>query len=230
MRTFRHILVLAIAITFASLPVLSQAQPASSNVLAEGTPVHLTVARMVSSESDQAGEVVEFQVAHDLVVGNQVLLTQNSYVYGKVIASRLNDRETGKSGYLEFRLESLALSNGQQIPLRTLRQLPTDANADLRPDDLINLVNSPYAPFAHFRNGFDVTVPKNSPLTLYVAADLTIRANAVGLTSAAASGPAVDSVASHIVNTNTTSKSLGEIAREQRERGKIGGGMVSSSQ
>jgi hypothetical protein len=40
----------------------------------------------------------------------------------------------------------------------------------------------------------------------------------------------MDSVAAHTVHRNTasTSASLGDIARQQRERGKIGGGLVST--
>jgi hypothetical protein len=206
-----------------SNPFGSASAPA---VLHDGFPVQLALGRTVSSESDQPGELVEFIVKSDVVAGTTVLLPEGSSVYGKVIASRVDDR-SGKGGMLEFRLESLKLANGQEIPLRTLRALPTDANADPTPDKLTNLVNSPYGPFAHFTNLPIITVPKNSLLTLFVAADVSIGNQAMAAPFVSSQS---DSLAAHIVHSNSGAKSLGEIAREQRERGKISGGMVSGTQ
>jgi hypothetical protein len=200
---------------------------AAANVLTEGTPIQLAVGRMVSSQTDQAGEVVEFVVKKELVVDGQVVLPLGSSVYGKIIASQLEDRSAGKPGSLEFRLDSLKLSNGQLIPLRTIKEIPSDPGADIKPEKLINLVNSPYAPFAHFNNGTTTTVPKDSKLTLFVGADVVIGAPVVA--KPLVQEQAEDSVASHVVN-GGSAKSLGEIAREQRERGKIAGGMVTTPQ
>jgi hypothetical protein len=200
---------------------------ASVPVLHDGCPIRFTLARTVSSESDQPGELVEFTVRQEVTAGELVIVPEGTSVYGKVVASRLDDRATGKPGMVEFRLESLKLGNGQIIPLRNIEHLPTDANADLTPESLTNLVNSPYAPFGHFKNGPTTTIPKNTPITLYVAADV-----AVGAQPGVAPlqmGPS-ESLATHILHASTGGKSLAEIAREQREKGKISGGMVSASQ
>jgi hypothetical protein len=199
----------------------------AATVLPDGYPIELATARTVSSESDNPGELVEFVVKHDVVVGDVLLLPEGTSVYGRVVASRLNDRAKGLVGMLEFRLESLKLANGQEIPLRTIRTLPTEANADLSPEKLTNLVNSPYAPFAHFTNLPIVTVPKNSLVTLYVAADVNVGSQLVVASYVSSQS---DSLAAHIVHSNSGAKSLGEIAREQREHGKISGGMVSGTQ
>jgi hypothetical protein len=205
----------------------STADSSSIPVLHDGCPVRLTLARTVSSESDQPGELVEFTVRQPVTAGDVVVLPQGASVYGKVVASRLDDRAAGKPGMVEFRLDTLKLANGQLIPLRTIEHLPTDANADVSPESITNLVDSPYAPFGHFKNGAVTTVPKNTPLTLYVAADV-----AVGAQPSVAplqTGPS-ESLATHILNASTGGKSLADIAREQRERGKIGGGMVGTQQ
>jgi hypothetical protein len=225
----RFKLVLALSLIAGTAVAQSHAAtpPSSSSaaiVLAEGTPIQLAVGRMVSSQTDQPGEIVEFVVKKDLVVSGQVVLAFNASVYGKIISSQLEDRSAGKPGFLEFRLESLKLSSGQLIPLRTVKEIPSDAGTDIKPEKLVNLVNSPYAPFAHFNNGTTTTVPKDSKLTLFVGADVTIGGPVVA--KPLPQDQAVDSVASHVVNAAGT-KSLGEIAREQRERGKIAGGMVT---
>ncbi|HEY3930291.1 MAG TPA: hypothetical protein VGL89_18105 [Candidatus Koribacter sp.] len=215
---------------FAPLAVYAQAatpdNASSGHLLPDGYPVQLATGRMVSSEADQPGEIVEFLVKKAVMAGDMVVLPANTYVYGKIVASRMDNRQTGQSGMVEFRLESLKLANGQQIPLRNVRQVPNDANADVSPDALTNLVNSPYGPFAHFCNGPTTTVPKNSILTLYVAADVPISAPSAPASPSYGPGQ-IDSVAAHITNTNSGAKSLGEIAREQRQRGKISGGMVN---
>jgi hypothetical protein len=225
------VLVLALVVAFSCAPVLGQPPATNSTIapaiLRDGTALHLTLARTVSSESDQAGELVEFIVNENLVAGTTVVLAEGSSVFGKVVASRLDDRGTQTGGMIEFRLESVRLANGQEIPLRTIAELPTNPDADLKPEKLTNLVNSPYAPFAHFNNGYITTVPKSVQLTLYVAADVNVGLQPIAANPLAAYQ--VDSVASHITNSNIAANSLGEIARQQRERGKIGGGMVNGT-
>lgn len=221
-------LIVSVFLALACTAGFCQLQPANgAPVLRDGTPVHLAMGRTVSSGSDQPGEVVEFVVKDDVTVGDTIVLPEGSSVYGKVTAARCDDR-SGTGGMVEFQLESLKLSNGQDVPLRNIKQLPTGASADISPEKLTNLVNSPYAPFAHFNMGNETTVPKNSLLTLYVAADVAISNQVVVARPPA--GSQVDSLAAHIIDKNTGAKSLGDIAREQRERGKISGGMVSSPQ
>src|SRR5512142_1708969 len=152
----RCLVLMAALLSMGSVTAICQSTvgaTSSTPLLHDGCPVRLTLARTVSSESDQAGELVEFTVRQELKAGDLVVLPQGSYVYGKVVSSRLDDRESGKAGMIEFRLDSLKLANGQLIPLRTIEHLPTDANADVSPESVTNLVNSPYAPFAHFKNG-----------------------------------------------------------------------------
>ena len=228
----RYAWVLAVALAFGGDAVVCRAQAATKAapavVLHDGTAVVMKLARTVSSESDQAGEVVEFVLKKDLVADNTVILTAGTSVYGQIVTATLEDRATGSGGVLEFRLESLKLANGQEIPLRNIPELPTTPNADLRPEMLVNLVNSPYGPYSHFNDGKVTTVPKEMPLTLYVAADINISNQPV--VARPGSTVQMDSVAAHIVHSNTasTSASLGDIARQQRERGKIGGGLVST--
>ncbi len=226
---FSWLLVLAVGSCAVMCPAQAATTASPAAVLRDGTPVQLRLSRTVSSESDQPGEIVEFTLRKDLVVGNTIVMPVGTEVYGVVITAQLEDRATGAGGVLEFRLQSLKLANGQEIPLRTIPQLPVDPNADLRPEMLVNLVNSPYAPYAHFNDGKVTTVPKEMPLTLYVAADVNISSQPV-LPKLSGSRQ-MDTVAAHIIHSNTIgAASLGEVAREQRERGKIGGGLVSGSQ
>jgi hypothetical protein len=214
-----------------SAAVTCQAQaaskPSSATILRDGTPIQLTLKRTVSSESDEPGELVEFVLKQNVIADDVLLMPEGASVWGEVTASRLVDRESGRPGMVEFRLESLKLSSGQEIPLRTVRELPSDPNQEISPEMFVNLVNSPYAPFQHFTKEPITTVPKEMPLTLYVAADVNISDHAVVVRS---SGPEqADTISAHISHTGN-GKSLGEIAREQRERGRIGPGVISASQ
>lgn len=220
---------LVMVLGFATVTCQAQAasKPSAATILRDGTPIPLTLKRTVSSESDEPGELVEFSLKQNLVAESVVLLPEGTSVWGKVIASRLVDRASGRPGMLEFRLESLKLPNGQEIPLRTVRELPSDPNQEINPEMFVNLVNSPYAPFQHFTREPITTVPKEMPLTLYVAADVNISDRPV---VAHFSGyDQADTISAHISHTGN-GKSLGEIAREQRERGRIRAGMISSSQ
>src|ERR1035437_719829 len=89
-------MVLALVLAFGCAPAVCQPpatnSPAAPVVLRDGTALHLTLARTVSSESDQPGELVEFIVKENLVAGTTIILAEGSSVYGKVAASRLADR------------------------------------------------------------------------------------------------------------------------------------------
>jgi hypothetical protein len=222
-------LALVIVIGFASVTCRAQAasKPSSTTILRDGTPIPLTLKRTVSSESDQPGELVEFVLKQNLIVDSVVLLPEGTSAWGKVTAARLVDRATGRPGMLEFRLEFLKLPNGQEIPLRTVPELPSDPNQEIDPAMFVNLVNSPYAPFQHLTKEPITTVPKEMPLTLYVAADVNISDGPVALHYTGSEQ--ADTISAHISHSGN-GKSLGEIAREQRERGRIGTGMVSASQ
>jgi hypothetical protein len=223
------LLSLVLVLGFAAVTCHSQSasKPSSATILRDGTPVHLTLKRTVSSESDQPGELVEFVLKQNVVADSVVLLPEGASVWGKVTASRLVDRASGRPGMLEFRLESLKLPTGQDIPLRNIRELPSDPNQEISPEMFVNLVNSPYAPFQHFTTEPITTVPKEMPLTLYVAADVNISDHPV--VAHYTNSDQADTISAHISHTGG-GRSLGEIAREQRERGRIGTGVIRASQ
>ena len=114
---------MALCLALAGTPAIAQPPTAraSAPVLHDGDPIRLTLARTVSSESDQPGELVEFIVKQDVKAGDTVVLAHDSYIYGVVTASRIDDRYNGQPGMLEFRLDSLKLANGQIVPLRLSR-------------------------------------------------------------------------------------------------------------
>src|ERR1700761_1863256 len=114
--------------SLAQSPSVNSANSAPVNaVVPDGYPVQLSMGRTVSSQTDQAGEQVEFIVKHAVMAGDVVVVPENTYVYGRVVAARMENRQTGEGGMVEFRLESVQLANGQKIPLRNVREVPVDA-------------------------------------------------------------------------------------------------------
>ncbi len=218
--------------------VFSQSTPASQGqapvyapVISDGTPVRLRLIRMVSSESDQPGEQVEFELLDNVIAGNAVALPAGSSVWGRVTASAPATTTSNRRGVLEIRLEGLRLANGQIVPLRNLKQLPTDASSNINPESLMDLVNSPSGPLSRFTRLPEVTIPKNTMITLYVAADVPVGAPPPKAHGLAAPLPdsASGTVADRIVGKGSNTVSLGDVARQQRDRGVIGTGLANKN-
>lgn len=209
-------------------PGVAAGQAVSSGTIPDGTPIRMRVIRMVSSESDQSGEQVEFEVLENVTVGGVTIAAVGSSVWGKVSEARPADHGTNRPGTLEIHVDGVKLPSGQMVPLRNLKQLPMEADAEVTPEQLTNLVNSPYGPFARFTRSPEVTIPKNTPITLYVAADVPMNSAPVAAPLAQTNPDAASgTVADRVVGGGGSTRSLGDIAREQRRRGAIGNGMTS---
>ncbi len=217
---------------FSQAKAATQGQaPVYAPVIPDGSPVRLRLFRMVSSESDQPGEQVEFELLDNIMAGDVIALPSGSSVWGRVTAAAPATTTSNRRGMLEIRLEGLRLGNGQIVPLRNMKQLPTDANSNVNPESLMDLVNSPSGPLSRFTRLPEITIPKNTVVTLYVAADVPVGVpprKAHGLAAPlpeSASGTVADRITGHGANT----VSLGDIARQQRERGVIGSGLANKN-
>lgn len=108
-------LILALLLT----PFISFAQSDSGKVyLSKGTVINVQLLQNLSSGENNAGDVIQFEVAEPVIVGNTVLVQKGAKVTGRVTLAE-GRKGMGKAGKLDFTIDYLAMPNGKNIKLTT---------------------------------------------------------------------------------------------------------------
>jgi len=100
------------------LPVFAIAQQDSTRqiTLDEGTVITLLLKQNLSSSKANVGDLVIFETAEPVIVGDKVLLRKGLEAYGKVTEAQ-ERRSLGKSGKLSFSIDYLKLDDGRILKL-----------------------------------------------------------------------------------------------------------------
>ena len=131
----------------------AQAGPAAF-ALANNTPIHLKLTKALSSATAHVGDVVELEVAEDLVVDGINVLTAGARVNG-AIAEAEPKKRFGHGGKLAFSITSMTLADGEQVKVRCYQEASGSSNTSS--DSVLPL-----------SSGKDVTLPKDLEFTALV--------------------------------------------------------------
>ena len=84
--------------------------------LPAGTRVTLETTRIISSETLQIGQMVDFKVTSDVKVNGNVVIPAGSLATGQVMRTD-KPKALGKQGKIEIEIKSVKAVDGQDIPL-----------------------------------------------------------------------------------------------------------------
>ncbi len=84
--------------------------------LPAGTSIPLETTRMISSETLEAGQMVDLRVVADIKVDGKVVVAAGSMAKGQVVRSE-KSRALGRQGRIEIQIKSVKSVDGQDIPL-----------------------------------------------------------------------------------------------------------------
>jgi hypothetical protein len=139
------------------------AQPAASPqeiLLKNQAPVHLKLARELSSATAHVGEEVTFEVAQEVVVGGVVVIAKGAPAVGAV--TEAEPKKRGKGGKINVNVASVQMANNEKLALRSFGiEQPADQKAGMS------------IPLMH---GKDVTLAKDTEMTAYVDGDQHLKA------------------------------------------------------
>jgi len=140
--------------------------------LAEDTPVRIRLARTMSSRDARVDERVDFEVLEDIKVGNVVVVERGAMVIATVTEAHPKQR-MGRAGKLHMNIDYVRLVSGEKVPLRAVKGGSGGNHIAVMTGAMVatSLVFFPAAPFFLFMHGNDITIPKGTEITAYVAAD-----------------------------------------------------------
>jgi len=140
--------------------------------LVEDTPVRIKLARTMSSKDAKVNDRVDFEVLEDVKVGNVVVIERGSLAIATVTEAHPK-RRMGRSGKLNINIDYLRLASGDKVPLRAVKGGNGGNHIAAMTGAMVatSLVFFPAAPLFLFMHGKDITIPKGTEVTAYVAAN-----------------------------------------------------------
>src|SRR5256886_11195323 len=143
--------------------------------LAEDTPVRIRLARTMSSRDAKADERVDFEVLEDVKVGNVVVVERGAMAIATVTEAHPK-RRMGRAGKLNMNIDYVRLVNGEKVLLRAVKGGSGGNHIGAMTGAMVatSIVFFPAAPLFLFMHGKDITIPKGTEVTAYVAADVPL--------------------------------------------------------
>jgi hypothetical protein len=140
--------------------------------LVEDTPVRIRLARTMSSKDAKVDERVDFEVLEDVKVGNVVVIERGAIAIATVTEAHPK-RRMGRAGKLNMNIDYVRLVNGEKVPLRAVKGGKGGNHIAAMTGAMVatSIVFFPAAPLFLFMHGKDITIPKGTEVTAYVAAD-----------------------------------------------------------
>ena len=164
--------------------------------LAEDTPVRLKLSRTMSSHDAKVDEKVDFEVLEDVKVGDVVVIQHGGLAIATVTEAKPKGR-MGKSGKLNMNIDYVQLVSGEKVPLRATKGGKGGSHTGAMTGAIVatSIVFFPAAPFFLFMHGKDITIPKGTEITAYVAGDTPLEQSRFGSTASATASAPVNATA-----------------------------------
>jgi hypothetical protein len=143
--------------------------------LSEDTPVKLKLTRTMSSKDAKADEKVDFEVLEDIKVRGVVVIKQGAMAIATVTEAQPK-RRMGRAGKLNINIDYVQLVDGEKVPLRAVKGGSGGNHTGAMTGAIVasSILFFPAAPFFLFMHGKDITIPKGTEVTAYVAADTVL--------------------------------------------------------
>ena len=140
--------------------------------LLEDTPVKLKLTRTMSSHDAKVDEKVDFEVIEDVKVGEVVVVQHGGMAIATVTEAKPKAR-MGKAGKLNMNIDYVQLISGEKAPLRAVKGGSGGSHTGAMTGAIVatSILFFPAAPFFLFMHGKDITIPKGTEITAYIAGD-----------------------------------------------------------
>ena len=145
--------------------------------LLEDTPVKLKLTRTMSSHDAKVDEKVDFEVIEDVKVGEVVVVQHGGMAIATVTEAKPKGR-MGKAGKLNMNIDYVQLISGEKVPLRAVKGGSGGSHTGAMTGAIVatSILFFPAAPFFLFMHGKDITIPKGTEITAYIAGDTPLDA------------------------------------------------------
>ena len=150
-------------------------KPMATFGLSEDTPIRLRLNRTLSSATEKVDDKVDFTVLEEVRVGQLMVVPQGAIAIGTVTEAKRKGR-FGRAGRLNVNIDYVQLPTGDKVTLRSMKAAEGGSRKKLMTGAMVasGILFFPAAPFFLLIRGRDITIPKGTEITAYVAADTAL--------------------------------------------------------
>jgi hypothetical protein len=178
----------------ASVAPVATAVPPPPNTLLDGTAVKLRLAENLSSATAKAGQSVPFEVLEEVDVQGVPVIAKGAQALATVTIAETK-KSMGRPGKLDVNVDSVRLVDNEKAALSATQNAKGGGHTGAMTAGIVGtaIVFFPAAPLLLFIHGKDITIPKGTEITAFVAGDMKL--DMVKFTAPAGGGVAVAPVA-----------------------------------
>jgi hypothetical protein len=143
--------------------------------LEDGTPVKLRLTRNLSSATDKKGDTVDFEVVEDLNVSGVLVIPRGSTAWATITEAQPK-RRMARGGKLDVNIDNVRLKDGEKVALRAVKENKGGGHVGAMTGAMVatGIVFFPAAPLFLFMHGKDISIPKGTEITAYIAGNIPL--------------------------------------------------------
>ncbi|WP_232298751.1 PEGA domain-containing protein [Granulicella tundricola] len=151
----------------------SAAVVATPNTLMDGTAVKLRLAETITSANAKVGQSVSFEVVDEVDVMGVMVVPKGAQALATVTEAQ-SKRSMGRGGKLDVNIDSMRLADGEKAALRATEGGKGGGHTGAMTAGIVGtaIVFFPAAPLLLFIHGKDISIPKGTEVTAFVAGDM----------------------------------------------------------
>jgi PEGA domain len=151
------------------------AAPPPPNTLLDGTAVKLRLAENLSSATAKAGQSVPFEVLEEVDVQGVPVIAKGAQALATVTTAETK-KSMGRPGKLDVNVDSVRLIDNEKAALSATQNAKGGGHTGAMTAGMVGtaIVFFPAAPLLLFIHGKDITIPKGTEITAFVAGDMKL--------------------------------------------------------
>ena len=158
-------------------PVAAQVPsgPPPPNTLQDGTAIKLRLAENLTSATAKAGQQVSFEVLEEVDVQGTPVIAKGAQALATVTTAEPK-KSMGRGGKLDVNIDSVRLIDGEKTALSATQNAKGGGHTGAMTAGMVGtaIVFFPAAPLLLFIHGKDITIPKGTEVTAFVAGDMKL--------------------------------------------------------
>ncbi|HVS81479.1 MAG TPA: PEGA domain-containing protein [Pyrinomonadaceae bacterium] len=132
----------------------------------------MKLTRTMSSSDAKVNDKVDFEILEDVKIG-EVIVIQHGGMAIATVTEAQPKRRMGRAGKLNMNIDYVQLVSGEKAPLRAVKGGSGGSHTGAMTGAIVatSILFFPAAPFFLFMHGKDITIPKGTEITAYIAGD-----------------------------------------------------------
>ena len=159
----------------ATVPAAVTSVPPAPNVLQNGTAVKLRLTENLTSATAKVGQQVSFEVLSEVDLLGVPVIAKGAQALATVTIAETK-KSMGRGGKLDVNIDSVRLVDGQNAALSATQGAKGGGHVGAMTAGMVGtaIVFFPAAPLLLFIHGKDITIPKGTEVTAFIAGDMKL--------------------------------------------------------